>query len=218
MAGVLIELIAYVQVKRNICITKASHMKKLILSIAFILFAATVSAQFVPSFQFGIKGGMNLSRFSKYNTLSSDNQAGYLGGIWARIGVLGFNVQPEVYYAHKTATVTDGLYTVTTNFNSIDVPLLVGYKLGALGFGARLNTGPVASFIINQNQSTTTALGNIGTLNFKNQAYAWQFGAGVDAYKLSLDLRFEKGLTNINDNGYDQKLNLFNLTLAYKIY
>lgn len=175
-------------------------------------------AQIIPSFQFGVKGGLNLSKFSTTNTFNSDNQAGYLGGIWLRLGALGINFQPEAYYTSKIVSVTDGTNTNTIKLNSIDVPALVGFKIGTFGVGGRFYTGPVASFILNQNQNFGNAVGAIAHLNFKDQNYAWQFGAGLDLSSLSVDLRYEKGLTNLNNNGYDQKLNLFTLTAAYRLF
>ena len=184
----------------------------IILSAGFSLYA---SAQ--VKFEAGIKGGVNLSQFSTDGTFSSSNRAGYLGGLWTRISILGLCIQPEAYYTSKTATLgyANG-NAVTEKFNSIDVPVLFGYKIGLAGIDARLQTGPMASFILNNSQSFSQATGNIVGLNFKNQAYAWQFGTGVDVKKISVDLRYELGLTNLNNDGYNQKLNLFNLSLGLK--
>lgn len=193
-------------------------MKKITLSLA-ILLATTffASAQVLPSFQFGIKGGVNLSQFSTSGTFNSENRAGYLAGFWARIGAAGLNVQPEIYYASKMATITNAANEQNkVTINSIDVPVLVGLKFGALGIGGRVATGPMASFIIGNDQSLGNAASSIGSLNFKNQAYAWQFGAGLDVMKLSVDLRYELGLTDLSSTG--QKLNLFNVSLAYRLF
>jgi hypothetical protein len=165
-------------------------MKKIILSLAILLTTTLfASAQVLPSFQFGIKGGVNLSKFSTNSSaFASDNRAGYLGGVWARIGALGINAQPEIYYTSKIATIANGSESKTVTLNSIDVPILAGFKVGAFGFGGRVTTGPLASFILNNDQSFSSAAGNIGTLNFKNQAYAWQFGVGLDIMKISIEL------------------------------
>ena len=122
-------------------------MKKItttLLLSAVVYFSA--SAQLLPKFQFGVKGGVNLTSLSKSGTFNSNNQAGYLGGIWMRFGALGFNFQPEAYITSKSVTV-DGS---NAKFTSLDVPLLFGGKVGALGFGTRFYTGPVASFAINK--------------------------------------------------------------------
>ncbi|MDP9047838.1 MAG: PorT family protein [Bacteroidota bacterium] len=196
-------------------------MKKLILTV--VIFTATIglaSAQVLPSFQFGAKAGLNLSSVSSTasSTLNSSNQAGYLAGFWARFGALGFNVQPEMYITSKNVTVTasDGS-EARQKFTSIDVPLLFGGKIGAFGLGGRFYTGPLVSFAINKDQSFTGAAGNALKFNYHDQNFAWQFGAGVDIRKISIDLRYEAGLTKQDYSGGKTRINLFNLSLGYRL-
>ncbi|MDB5155923.1 MAG: hypothetical protein JWR50_630 [Mucilaginibacter sp.] len=190
-------------------------MKKLLTTLVICLTTAYISnAQVIPSFQFGIKGGMNLTSLSKTGTFNTSNQAGYLGGVWMRFGALGFNFQPEAYVTSKNVTV-DG---IKAKFTSVDVPLLVGGKIGAFGLGARFYTGPVVSFAINKDQSYSNAASNITKLNYKDQNYAWQLGAGVDIRDLSVDLRYEAGLSKQEYSTGSTKINLFNLSLAYKLF
>jgi hypothetical protein len=195
-------------------------MKKLILSALFLCFSVIAFGQVLPSFQFGIKGGTNLSKLTTDNTLGSDNRSGYYAGVWARLGAAGIHFQPELYLAGKNTTLTNaaGLEN-KVRFTSVDVPLLVGTKIGAAGVGLRLNTGPVVSFILDDKQSFGDAAGSVFQGNFKNQAIAWQFGAGFDFGKLGLDLRYEAGLSKIGKSGYnDTKLNLFTLGLALRLF
>ncbi|RZL32686.1 MAG: PorT family protein, partial [Pedobacter sp.] len=156
-------------------------MKKINLLIA-LLFASTMAfSQALPSFQFGLKGGLNLSKFSTENTFSSDNQAGYYAGIWTRIGAAGIHLQPELYLSGKNTTLVSSAGDENkVKFTSLDVPVLIGTKIGAAGIGVRLNTGPVVSFILNEDQSFGNAASNIFNGRFKDQAFAWQFGAGLD--------------------------------------
>jgi hypothetical protein len=49
-------------------------------------------------------------------------------------------------------------YTSKAKFTSIDVPLLIGTKIGALGLGGRFYGGPVFSFTVNKDQSYSNAL------------------------------------------------------------
>ena len=185
---------------------------------------ASARAQLLPSVSFGVKAGANLSSFSTSNTLSSDNRAGFLGGFWARIGAGGIHLQPELYYTSKSVKFqgeSGGVQsTNTATFKSIDLPILVGTKIGLLGIGARLNTGPVFSFVTSQDQSIGDAFNNATRLRYQDQNYAWQFGAGLDVQRVSLDLRYELGLNKI-DNGVEKsnvRANLFNLTLAYRLF
>jgi len=195
-------------------------MKKLILSALFLCFSVIAFGQVLPSFQFGIKGGTNLSKLTTDNTLGSDNRSGYYAGVWARIGAAGIHFQPELYLAGKNTTLTnDAGLENKVRFTSLDVPLLIGTKIGAAGVGLRLNTGPVVSFILDDKQSFGNAAGSVFRGNFKNQAVAWQFGAGFDFGKLGLDLRYEAGLSKIGKSGYDDtKLNLFTLGLALRLF
>ena len=193
-------------------------MKKILLSAFLMLFSTVAFSQLLPSFQLGVKGGANLSKFSTQNTFSSDNRAGYYVGLWTRIGAAGIHLQPEVYLSGKNTTFTDDKNIENDiKFTSLDVPVLIGTKLGAAGVGLRLNTGPVFSFILDDEQKFGEAVGNASRLDFKGQNIAWQFGAGVDIGNLGVDLRYETGLSNVHENP-DTKLKLFTLGLAWKLF
>jgi hypothetical protein len=198
-------------------------MKKIILTLAVCFaFAGLASAQVLPDFQFGVKGGVNLSAFPQNGVYNNSDMAGYIAGVWARVGALGFNFQPEVYLTGKDVNVTDN--TGNTNhasFTSLDVPLLFGGKIGAFGIGARFYTGPLVSFAINNDQSLSDAAHDAVKLDYKDQNYAWDFGAGIDIKKFSVDLRYEAGLNKVAYGPLEEshtRLNLFNLTLAYRIF
>ena len=195
-------------------------MKKifLILLLCCALYSFA-SAQLLPSFQFGAKAGVNLSSIQSTTsaTFSSSNQAGYLVGLWARFGALGFNFQPEMYLTSKDVQVSENGGQTTAKFTSVDVPLLFGSKIGAFGFGARFYTGPVISFAINKDQSFGGAVSNAASLDYKDQNFAWQFGAGVDIKKISVDLRYEAGIAKQDYSAGQTRINLFNLSLAYRL-
>ncbi len=194
-------------------------MKKLVLTLTICAAAISfASAQILPSFQFGLKGGLNFSSLSSSasTTFSNSNQAGYLGGIWMRFGALGFNFQPEVYATSKNVDITDANGgEVKGKFTSIDVPLLFGGKIGAFGVGGRFYTGPLVSF--SANKSFSGAADEVAKLQYKDQNYAWQFGVGLDIKKISVDLRYEAGLNKQSYNGYPTRVNLFSLSLAYSL-
>jgi len=194
-------------------------MKKLILTITIVLVTTLItSAQISPSFQFGAKAGINTSSLSNSGPFNNNNQAGYLAGFWARVGALGFNFQPEAYLSNKDVTISGNGLQSEAKFTSIDVPLLFGTKVGAFGFGARFYTGPMVSFAINKNQSYGNAASNVLRFDYRDQNYAWQIGTGIDIRKISLDLRYEAGLSSQSYNASSTKINLFNLSLGYKLF
>jgi len=195
-------------------------MKKIILLAILLGSGLTGFSQVLPSFQFGLKAGTNLSKLSTESTFSSDNRAGYYAGLWARIGAAGIHLQPELYLSGKNTTLkNDAGAENTVKFTSLDVPILIGTKIGAAGVGLRLNTGPVVSFIVDDKQTVKNAAGNALSGDFKGQNIAWQFGAGLDVSKLGIDVRFEQGLSKIGKDGYNNtKLSLFTIGLAYRLF
>jgi hypothetical protein len=197
-------------------------MKRIFTALAVVTASiGLASAQIVPSFQFGLKAGANLSSLqsSASVTFNSSNQAGYLGGIWARFGALGFIFQPEMYVTSKNVDITtqDG-GTTSAKFTSLDVPLLVGTKIGAFGIGGRFYTGPLVSFALNKDQSLGGAVGKAFSLNYQDQNFAWQFGAGLDIKRISVDLRYEAGITKQTYGANQTRVSLFNLSLAYSLF
>jgi hypothetical protein len=192
-------------------------MKRIFLSALMILFSGVAFSQMLPTFQLGVKGGANLSKFSTEGTFDSENRAGYYVGIWTRIGAAGIHLQPEAYLSGKNARIVEVNGIRDIKFTSLDVPVLLGTKFGAAGVGLRLNTGPVFSFNLDNEQDIGDAAGNVVDLNFKDQNIAWQFGAGLDIGQIGIDLRYEKGLSKIH-NDPDTKINLFTLGLAFKLF
>ncbi|RYF98506.1 MAG: PorT family protein [Chitinophagaceae bacterium] len=173
------------------------------------------------TFQLGIKGGVNLAKFKTTNTFDSDNKGGYFGGIWARVGGAGIFLQPELYLSGKNSNlVTVSGQANSVKFTSLDLPVLVGTKIGAAGFGLRLNTGPVFTFMLNEDQKFDSAASSAFKGEFKDATLAWQVGLGVDLGKLNIDGRYEYGLSEINSAaGYPTtKLNLFTLGVGFKIF
>jgi hypothetical protein len=149
-------------------------MKKILLTCIIIgALSGIASAQAFPNFAFGLKGGVNLTSAPQNGIFTNSNQAGYLGGLWARFGAVGFNFQPELYLTAKDVNVSydqnDQTYTNKARFTSLDVPLLFGGKIGAFGIGGRFYTGPLVSFAINKDQTLSDAAHDAGTLDFKNQ-------------------------------------------------
>ena len=205
-------------------------MRKIVLALA-LMFACgfshaqtlpetlTIAQKILPTFQFGFKAGTNLTSLSTSGTLSSDNRAGYLGGFYSRISLLGLNLQPEIYITGKNVTLTDNTgQTNLVTFTSIDVPVLVNKNFGLLGLGGHLNTGPVFSFVVDKNQSLAGAFDKVTKFDYKNQAMAWQFGLGIDLGKYTADLRYELGLSSLSKDDYpDTKIRMFNLSFGYRL-
>lgn len=193
-------------------------MKKLTVLFLAVLVSGSLFAQ-MPNF--GIKAGTTLSSLNTSDlggNFSSDNKLGYQLGAFLRLNSGKLYLQPEVLYNLRStnvtgAALTDDIFDVGT----IDIPVLLGFKLlDAKVFNVRGFVGPEASFTLNKSvegQSGYT-IDDINDLTWYMQA-----GAGIDFLFLSLDVRYEKGLSSfINDYQSDGsfKNNVWVISLGLK--
>lgn len=196
-------------------------MKHFLFTIILSCLGLTGFSQGLPTFKLGVKGGMNLSKFKTSDPFDSENRSGYYAGIWARIGGAGIHLQPELYLSGKNAKLigTNGQEN-NVKFTSLDLPILIGTKIGAAGFGLRLNTGPVFTFLLDENQKFGEATASAFDGKFKDKTLAWQFGVGLDLGKLNIDGRYESGLSKVNSaGGYPTtKLNLYTIGIGFSFF
>ncbi len=202
-------------------------MKKIILIGCLLLTSSIAAIAQLPSFTFGIKGGVNYSKLKTQDDLTDENSiAGYQVGIFTRLGGAGLYLQPELYLGSKGndfVKVNTGSNSVEASgkvrFTTLDVPVLLGTKIGPSKLNLRFMAGPVISFVVNENTTFDSAYENIQDFdNYKNQNWAFQAGTGVDLGNLTVDLRYEAGLSNISKSEeYKQKQNLFHLSLGLKL-
>jgi len=200
-------------------------MKKVLLSICILISTATMaSAQLLPTFQLGIKGGLNFSSLKTDGEwLNSSSRTGYQAGIWARLGGAGFHFQPELYITGKNAEakLTDANNAqVDLNFTSLDLPLLLGTRIGLGPIAARVQVGPVVSFLIDKDNSIFDGIAGVTRPGeYRNQAIALTGGVGVDIMRLRADLRYEHGLSSLTKDGAEsQKINLWTIGVGYRLF
>ncbi|GAA4469977.1 hypothetical protein GCM10023189_57860 [Nibrella saemangeumensis] len=203
-------------------------MKKTFFSFALAaaaLFLSPLTSKAQSGFSVGIKGGVNLSRltFGEFVTTrlnangspavsvsgqeirdnlreSFDSRTGTVFGIYTRFG-RNLYLQPEFLYSRKSGTfeiVRDGQpSTINVSVSSFDVPVLLGLKGGPF----RVVAGPVVSFRIDDNRRLQDALRDYttGTLNdaWAKAYYGYQLGAGLDLGKLGIDVRREGSISDV---------------------
>lgn len=179
-------------------------MKKLLVILFAVLFAIPAFSQI----KFGLKAGVSTSSLSMetLKTITSGSTSytvdalteakyGFHGGPFVRLSLLGIYLQPELLFTTRsneytvTNVTTSASTIVKQNFNKLDLPVMLGFKLGPL----RLNAGPAASLLINSPKDL------IDDPDFKtmysNMTIGYQAGVGVDVLKkLTIDLRYEGSL------------------------
>ncbi|NQD70320.1 PorT family protein [Sphingobacterium shayense] len=190
-------------------------MKKSLLTLICLIVAISASqAQLLPSIKFGVKGALGFSSLSSEGKLfNSDTKTGYQLGLWGRVGVAGFHVQPEAYYANKKVGVETGDQEGDATFKSFDVPVLLGTKIGIGPIGFRIQAGPVFSFAQDGKVSFTTAT---DWDRYKKTSTGVIGGIGADISKFTVDLRYEHGLTDLNDSpDYNQKIRMWTVGVGF---
>lgn len=181
-------------------------MRKLLFVVTLLAGAVTAHGQF---FTAGLKAGINTTTdvFKNVSFTDGNNQwqimknnakVGFQVGAFARVKLLGFYVQPELYYSQSRTEITIAQVGTTTvkneinKLNTLNIPILVGYKFGPL----RVNAGPVANIIL----SNTNVIENVSNLSqdMKTANWGFQAGVGVDILKtLTLDARYEGSMSRL---------------------
>lgn len=97
--------------------------------------------------------------------------------------------------------------------------MLVGTAIGDDNLNFRIMGGPIYSYAISKSQNFSAnfngAYADFGKYN--NSTLGYQVGAGVDIGPITTDLRYEGGLTKVNDN-YGQRQNLWALSVGFKFF
>ena len=195
-------------------------MKKYLLSLAILAIVSTVAK---AQFSLGVKGGVNVSKINSDNVASS-TITGYQFGGWARFGK-GLYLQPELYLGSKGGhfdfqtqnnTTTEG---GQVRFTTLDVPVLVGEQFGVSSLNFRIMAGPIYSYVLNQSDNFSTNVSNAyhDFGHYNKSTLGYQAGAGIDLGNISLDARYEGGLTKLNDN-FGQRENLWHFSVGFKIF
>ena len=179
-------------------------MKKLAILLLTVLISGGLYAQ-LPSF--GIKAAATASSINTADLASSfesNNLLGYQIGAFVRLGSGKLYLQPEFVYNHRSTKLVD-FTGMDLNFDigTIDVPVLVGFKLvDAKVFNLRAFVGPEASFATSATYSKDSA-SPIKLADFNELTWYMQAGVGVDLLFLTFDVRYEKGLNNFLDDAKD---------------
>jgi len=190
-------------------------MKKLILVLIVSFFLVQIAD--AQLFKFGIKAGIGYSNLKiedltrvgsgqdLYDLATGDGVMAYHVGIQTRIKIAMLFIQPELYFNDGGGTVellesgdppgTGDLMNI--DLKSVDLPILIGVKLGPL----RINAGPVGSYVISEPSISMEIANAVEDYTVITSGMTWGFqaGLGVDLSKISLDVRYEGSLAKLGD-------------------
>ena len=177
---------------------KIIFMKKVL--IIFIVAILTITKSFTQN-EIGVKLGLSSYNFpansftnSKKLKLSiEDASYGFQAGIFARIGLFGLYIQPEVDFNSNTVRYRiqdlDNIDTLnsirTSTYRNIDIPVLFMINPSIFRFYA----GPVGHYLIDDISDFTKKDRIKEILN--NLKYGYQAGVGISVKSVTFDVRYE---------------------------
>jgi hypothetical protein len=204
-------------------------MKKLFFVGLFLLLAGGVMAQ--SPLTIGPRFGLHYNKLSDTDPnvdIGYDYLRTWSGGLFVRANVGRVYLQPEAYFNTKGSNLHINRDPANPNTNqvdgqirlsSLDVPLIIGYKIAEgrkKKSNLRIFGGPVATFILREDQNDLTLLDR-GNYDFNKYNIGVQTGLGFDLGNLTFDARYETGLNYINPT-FNQRTNVFLFSVGFKLF
>lgn len=220
---------------------KIAYIAVLLLSSSFI------NAQVSFGIKAGYQSSMGINNFSSVtngdyalNSVSSELSNGFQAGLFARIMFNRTYFQPELLYdmgsKEYTISFQDAMdrkvqYKKMVTISTLEVPLLVGYKLIDLeavnlrafaGPDLRFNSNSKLNFDSLESESSDITIDDLEK-DIKAAQLGFIAGVGVDVFMFTLDVRYtliqDMYQTRIRDLRVDNiPANTFVISLGWKIY
>jgi len=197
-------------------------MKKLLLVAVICFFSSALFAQLASPISLGVHGGLVSTKIdTDLSNIKENSENGMMLGAFARININKWYIQPELNYVKRKSSISQdvpmlGSVTADIETKSLDVPILLGYKLVKLPlFKLRAFAGPVASFNIDDKIKST--VDDVIDADFKGAVWNAKVGAGIDVWKLTLDVDYEFGLTDVSSE-FLKKNKMMNVTLGFRLF
>ncbi len=196
-------------------------MKKIVLLFFVLFFSAGVT---FGQFNFGLKVGYNASKLhTSLDSIKSSFNSGFHFGAFFRFGIgKKVYIQPEAYYTLQGGIFQNNVSNTVDNWKqkvtvgTLDIPVLVGFKIINLKVvNWRIMAGPMVSFVVNSKIKDVSLVGPIENSDISKLNWYVQAGTGFDVLFLTLDVRYQIGLSqmiksaqSVNSNGNTTTYNL----------
>jgi hypothetical protein len=202
-------------------------MKKILLIFATILLVAEFS---YGQFALGLKIGYNANKLTtNIDSIKTQFNNGFHVGVWTRFGKRLY-LAPELQYAMTGAVFTAegnvdmNQWKQKITIGSLDVPVLVGYKIIHSDFITwRIELGPEASFVVNKKIADENSItGPIEESSLSSVNWYILGGSGIDILFLKLDIRYCYSLNqlikDVDNWQFDSRNSMWVVSLGFKIF
>jgi len=164
----------------------------------------------------GPVGGINFAKFGGSDVGNVDTRTGFMAGVFVSLPLGKYlAIVPTAAYSQEGTSVdVGGGITGSFKLDYIEVPVLLKLSAPLAGTGhlrPYVLAGPALGFLISckikASSGSQSAEANcddpsVGA-NAKSLQFSTHFGAGLEIGRLMLGLRYQLGLTSIDDTGAD---------------
>lgn len=149
--------------------------------------------------------------------IGTQANTGYMVGAFMRVNLGKLYLEPALNYSHKksvletqTLAVGEDPSNLDLKLNTFDIPVMLGFQVLDLSIvKLRAFLGPVLSV------GKVKNLKKLGDISTDKTNWHGKVGVGVDIWKLTFDIDYEKAFKNL---GHELKApRSFNFTLGLKI-
>lgn len=195
---------------------------KAILFCLIFLSGLTATAQAQEYFHFGPKAAFSVNSFQEVRNqenIQYDNFKTVSAGAFGRLNLGKLYVQPELYFLVKGTnfSMKDSVRsTGKIRLNTFETPVLLGYHLlNTPAMNLRAFAGPVFNLYTKETQNDMKAWDR-ERYDFEKKVTSLQMGLGLDVLMLTLDARYEWGLSRINSD-LGVRPQQFIISVGYKV-
>ena len=182
---------------------KLSFINGFAMVLVLLFAAAAVAMPVGPSAGAGVKGGMNLAKMSELEEItgigepSNDVKTGFVGGAFARFALGPINAQVEgLYSVRGVQGDIPGLGEYELNQHYFDIPLLLNFEFPLPApVSPYVYAGPCWSYLLKAEDGDGTDIKD----QMKDNEFSLLFGVGMRATKLHFDIRYQLGLTELEE-------------------
>ena len=179
------------------------------IKLIVLLFCAFLSVNAFSQLKFGVTAGISSSTIKASDFITSDNKylvetlgnskVGLQGGLVAHIALGGFFIRPQMLlvYTGGEIQINDLVNKTksvkTQHFTKLDIPVIVGSKIGPL----RVGIGPVASIILSKPSDAWDVSYSNAKSKYNSATFGFQADAGLDILKFGFDVKYEGNLSKL---------------------
>ncbi|MNK43780.1 hypothetical protein D3C87_624970 [compost metagenome] len=169
---------------------------------------------FAQLIQIGPQFSTNITSVNAKSFSSDHTNTGIGAAAFARLNLALFYAQGEFGYAQTNFSVyQDGVGETEFKLSGTDASLIAGLKIIPLG-----KAGNVRLFVgYNwKNYSDISTNNNLNSIALERNNHSILGGVGVDVWRLTFDLRYLAGLSDIDASNNEIKTGVTNLSLGFK--